>query len=120
MTTSRTDFNDATFPHAAADSAPIDTPDAAASAANREHRRMARRRAGARVGFLIHLSVYIVVNLALVAIDLIASPQVRWAHYPLLGWGLGVAIHGLVVYSLPFIHTLHARLIDRELKRMQR
>ena len=89
------------------------------TAIDRDAHRAARRRAGAKMGFLIHLSVYLVVNAALIAIDLLSSPQVHWAHYPLLGWGIGVAIHGLVVQLLPRASALHGRLLHRELRRLQ-
>jgi hypothetical protein len=98
-------------------------PDATAAderaALDRKTYRFARRRAGAMMGFLIHLSVYLVVNASMIAIDLLSSPQVHWAHYPLLGWGLGVAIHGLVIQLLPRASALHGRLVERELRRLQ-
>ncbi|MFT4100720.1 MAG: 2TM domain-containing protein [Burkholderiaceae bacterium] len=81
--------------------------------------RVARRRAGARMGFLIHLGVYLAVNLVLVSIDLMSASPVRWAHYPLMGWGLGLAIHGLAVHLLPQGQALHRRLVARELQRLQ-
>ncbi|MFT3803238.1 MAG: 2TM domain-containing protein [Burkholderiaceae bacterium] len=81
--------------------------------------RVARRRAGARMGFLIHLGVYLAVNLVLVVIDLMTPSPVHWAHYPLMGWGLGLAIHGLVVHLQPQGQALHRRLVARELQRLQ-
>lgn len=81
--------------------------------------RLARRRARARMGFLIHLAVYVAVNLTLIGIDLMTPSPVHWAQYPLLGWGLGLAIHGLVVHLLPQGQALHQRLVDREWQRLQ-
>ena len=48
--------------------------------------RLARRRAGAKMGWYIHATVYVLVNLFLVA--LAASHDGHWAVFPLLGWGL--------------------------------
>lgn len=89
------------------------------SRVDRERRRIARRRAGARLGLLIHAVVFVAVNAGLLLLDLATSPQVRWAHYPMLGWGLGLAIHGLVVLAMPVIASLHRRLVARELARMR-
>ncbi len=54
--------------------------------------RLARKRAGAKLGWYIHAGVYIVVNLALF---LLASEAVNmgrrpWNIYPAMGWGLGL------------------------------
>ena len=47
--------------------------------------RIARRRAGAKLGFYIHLVVYVVVNCFLVAINLVYTPQRLWFFWP-SGW----------------------------------
>ncbi len=49
----------------------------------------------ARRGFFAHLSVYVIVNALLIFINLFYSPEVLWFAYPLLGWGLGIVMHGL-------------------------
>ncbi len=79
--------------------------------------RIARRRAGAKLGFYIHASVFIAVNamLALIA----ASSGRNWAVYPFFGWGLGLAIHGLVVFFLTGGGGLHDKLLQRERARLQ-
>ena len=58
--------------------------------------RLARRRAGAKMGWFIHALVYVCVNAGLA---LVAWQTGRaWHLYPLAGWGLGLAIHGLAVW----------------------
>ena len=52
-----------------------------------------------RRGFLSHLGTYLVVNAFLVAINLFTDGNVDWAVYPILGWGLGVAIHAISVFT---------------------
>ncbi|CEJ19311.1 MULTISPECIES: 2TM domain-containing protein [Ralstonia solanacearum species complex] len=47
----------------------------------------ARQRAGARMGFRIHLLAFLAVNLMLVAIAL--SQGRAWFVWPLVGWGGG-------------------------------
>ena len=62
--------------------------------------RLAHRRVRARVGWLIHATVYAVVNGAL-ALHALQLGQPLHAG-PLLGWGLGFALHGAVVWlALP-------------------
>ncbi len=56
---------------------------------------IARKRADAKLGFYIHLSVYVLVMILLFAINYLSAAH-PWSLYPFLGWGLGVAIHGFV------------------------
>jgi hypothetical protein len=61
------------------------------------------KRAKARVdelrSFYIHAAVYVVVNLFLIAINLIVSPDVLWFYWSLLGWGIGLAAHAITVFG---------------------
>ena len=78
------------------------TDDAFERAAQREEaehrsRRRERKARGARAGFRIHLTVFIAVQLLLVAVwalqwalDGTSHP---WFLYALFGWGIGVAAH---------------------------
>lgn len=58
--------------------------------------RLARRRASAKLGWVIHAGVFVVVNLFLAALALATGRQ--WFVFPLLGWGLGLALHGAGVW----------------------
>lgn len=79
--------------------------------------RLARRRAGAKMGWYIHATVFIAVNLVLA---LLAAASGRdWALFPAFGWGLGLAIHGLVVFLTTGGAGLHDRLVQRERNRLQ-
>lgn len=62
-------------------------------------RRMAERRADAKLGFRHHALVYVVVNAGLAGLNLLTSPQTLWFYWPLFGWGIGLAAHGLSVYG---------------------
>ena len=79
--------------------------------------RMARRRAGAKMGWYIHATVYVLVNLFLVL--LATSRGQSWAMYPLLGWGLGLLIHGAVVFFVAPGGNLFDRLLERERKALR-
>jgi hypothetical protein len=48
-------------------------------------------------GFYGHLAVYVIVNAFLLIINLLTSPHALWFVWPLLGWGIGIAIHAAAV-----------------------
>lgn len=78
-------------------------------------RELARERiiARRRTGFFSHLSAYLAVQIFLIAINLLTSPQYLWFVFPLLGWGLGLffsARHGLS-------KEVSERQVDREILR---
>ena len=50
-------------------------------------------------GFYGHLAVYMIVNAFLLVINLLTSPHALWFYWPLLGWGIGIAIHAAAVLS---------------------
>jgi len=77
---------------------------------------LARRRAGAKLGWYVHLLVYVCVNLMLALLS-VASGK-HWAVFPALGWGLGLLIHGVVVFFVTGGAGLHDRLVQRERERL--
>ena len=79
--------------------------------------REARRRAGAKLGWYIHACVYIAVNLLLLALSTMSGRP--WAIYPAMGWGLGLAIHGAVVFLVIGGAGLHQRLVERERQQLR-
>ena len=58
----------------------------------------ARRQVQRLRGFYAHLAVYLAVNAGLLVINLYTAPERLWVMWPLAGWGLGVLIHGAVVF----------------------
>lgn len=81
--------------------------------------RIARKRAEAKLGFYVHAAVFVPVNLLLAGINLVTSPQELWFIFPLLGWGLGLAIQGIAVFGL-IGSNLRERLVEAELQRLHR
>ena len=77
----------------------------------------ARSRAEAKFGFYKHLAVYVVVNLMLFVIDLATSPGYFWAIWPLIGWGIAIAIHALTVFVFGGNNAVVERLTEEELRR---
>jgi len=55
-------------------------------------------------GFYGNLTSYIVVITGLAILNLISSPSHLWFLYPAIGWGIGVAVHGMSVFNyMPFL-----------------
>ena len=81
--------------------------------------RLAQRRARAKMGFFIHLAVFVLVNALLVTIDLLALRRHGMSIFPAVGWGLGLAIHGAVVFFAGSGSALHQRLVDSELAKLE-
>jgi hypothetical protein len=77
---------------------------------------LARRRAGAKMGWYIHAGVYIAVNLLLAVLS--ATSGRHWAIFPAFGWGIGLAVHGIVVFIVTGGGGLHQRLVQRERERL--
>ena len=49
--------------------------------------------------FYLHLSKYVVITLALLAVNLIFAPQQLWVWWVIGGWGLGVLLHASRVFG---------------------
>jgi hypothetical protein len=77
---------------------------------------LARRRAAAKMAWYIHAVVYSCVNLLLAMLS--ASRGGEWALFPALGWGAGLAAHGLVTFIVTGGAGLHERLVQRERRRL--
>ena len=48
-------------------------------------------------GFLIHLLVYIIVICGLAALNMTTNPNHLWFPWVLIGWGLGLAAHNILL-----------------------
>jgi hypothetical protein len=85
---------------------------------------LAKKRVEAKIGFFVHLIIFIVVNGILAAVDILASPEKLWFYYPLAGWGLGLLLHGIGVFYHPVSSGsgpgFKERLIEKELKALER
>ena len=58
----------------------------------------ARARVKAIKGFYIHATIFVVVNVALFAINVLVG-GVWWFYWPLLGWGIGLGVHALAMFG---------------------
>ncbi len=79
---------------------------------------LARKRAGAKLGWFLHALVYAAV---ITGLTLLSLHQGRgWAIFPAAGWGAGLLIHCLAVWLVPPGGSLWQRLLERERAALQR
>lgn len=78
----------------------------------------ARRRVGLKFGFAIHGTVYLLVNTGLFLLNLSRGGP-SWHLAPLLGWGLGLAIHGGVTLFALRGDGLRQRWVADEARRLR-
>lgn len=63
-----------------------------------DRRKRAQDRLDAERSFYIHVLVYVLVNAFLAILNYSTKPNEIWFSWPLLGWGIGLAIHGVVTF----------------------
>lgn len=81
---------------------------------------LARRRASAKLGWYVHAIAFVLVNTLLFAMSRYAFGTRPWSVYPLLGWGLGLVLHGVSVFLLGSGSGLRERMVQREREALQR
>ena len=82
--------------------------------------RPARKHAGAKLGWYTHASLYLVINLRMFAMSKYGFGSRSWSPFPLFGWGLGLALHGISVFVLGAGSGLRERMVRREREKLQR
>lgn len=82
--------------------------------------RLARKRAGAKLGWYIHAAFYVAVNLFLLAISDVGFGNRRWVPFPMVGWGIGLLLHGVSVFVLGGSSGLRERMVEREREKLRR
>jgi hypothetical protein len=70
-------------------------------AAMDEHERTvkAAQQVNLRIGFYVHFVVFLLVCGGLVVANWLATPEIWWAQWPFLGWGIGVLGHALCAFG---------------------
>ena len=82
--------------------------------------RLARKRAGAKLGWYLHAAVYLAVNLLWFLSSDLAFGHKHWSPKPLLGWGFGLLLHWASVFLLGKGSGLRERMVQRERTRLLR
>jgi hypothetical protein len=50
---------------------------------------------GARIGFVVHAVITVLVSAALIAINVIVAPDFPWSPFPVVGMAIGLVFHYL-------------------------
>jgi 2TM domain len=97
----------------------LDSGNGAALRNERSIEARARRRVARKMGFYIHALMFVLVNAGLFAINAVTG-EPRWAHFPLLGWGVGLAIHGIVTFIGLQGEGVRQSMVKREIEQLRR
>ena len=76
-------------------------------------KRKARLRVLAKRRFFIHLGIFGIVSLFLFTINILTGSTL-WFYWPVISWGLAVAIHYLVTFGVPGTDILSKEWEERE------
>lgn len=82
-----------------------------------ELRKLAERRADAKLAFRAHATTYVVVIAGLAGINYFTSPDYWWFGWAAFGWGLGLLAHGMATYG--YATADRERMIAREMERLR-
>jgi hypothetical protein len=82
--------------------------------------RRAAARVEARLAFYRHAMIYGLVNLFLIILNLIRTPDHWWFVWSVFGWGIGLVAHGISVFSYRWREGSRERMIQREMERQAR
>jgi len=82
--------------------------------------KIAKKRVKKVRGFYSHFATWLIFGAFFIILNLKTSPFEFWAIYPIMGWGLGVAMHALGVFGLPGLgKDWEERMIDKEMARLE-
>jgi len=79
----------------------------------------AKRTVEDRLGFYVHLTVYILVNGFFLFINL-KNDSHFWAIWPISGWGIGLLFHGISVFGFFNRSAWKNKQIQKELERQRK
>jgi len=81
----------------------------------------AERIVAEKVGFLRHLTIYVVVNALLFAINMLTSSGFLWFLIPLGGWGIVLLAHFLGVFTFrgDRFERWRKRQIEKEMEKLR-
>ena len=85
-----------------------------------EIERLAEKRARAKMGWYGHACVYVLVNGFMFLKASYGMGHREWTMYPLMGWGLGLALHWVAVFVLGAGSGLRESMVQKERERLLR
>ena len=81
---------------------------------NEERYERARRRAKALKSFYAHLITYVGVMVVLFFVDYSDRGGTWWFYWPLIGWGIAVAMHAFEVFGSGWEKRKIKQLMEKE------
>ena len=84
---------------------------------NQESYLIAKKKVEARMGFYIHLGVYLGVMTLLIVLNLVVTKGYFWAMWPMIGWGSAIIIHALFTFVFTTKSNMKDRLIEKEMQK---
>ena len=73
-------------------------------------------------GFYSHLMAYLIAVPVFIIADFFDNTDITWYIWPIMGWGIGVAAHGISVFEFfsPFNANWEKRQVEKRLRRAPR
>ena len=85
--------------------------------------RKARKRVDEKRKFYRHLSTYLVMSAFFFVLNLVTRPGDWWFQWPILGWGIGVAMQYFRIFGFPGVgptdEDWEARELEEEMRRLE-
>ena len=78
----------------------------------------AERKAKQKIGLYIHAMVFVLVNLFLLILNLVTTPDKLWFYWSPLGWSIGLLIHTIVTYTS--LSDLKENLVQKEMEKYKK
>ncbi len=66
--------------------------------------------------FYRHLGTYLIMGAFFFILNITTDPGEIWFIFPMLGWGIGLAMHYLSVFGFPFVGTLDKKWEDQKIR----
>ena len=79
----------------------------------------AYKRVNAKIGFFIHLAIYVCAGALVVGINMSLASESFWLFGPMAGWALGLFFHGASVFLMASGGRIKQHMIEREAVRQQ-
>jgi len=83
-------------------------------AKNEKNYERAKGRVEKKIGFMIHVGIYVIVNAGLITLNLTRSPDKIWFIWPLVGWGAGILLHAFKVFGSGSAANWKEKMIEKE------
>lgn len=83
-------------------------------AKNEKNYERAKDRVEKKIGFMIHVGIFVIVNAGLITLNLTRSPEKIWFIWPLVGWGAGLLLHAIKVFGSGSATNWKEKMIEKE------